>query len=83
MVDRRKRDKLSESKETESRETHPAFSSEKFEITPEFAEFKERMKRLLQVPKARLDEHVKRAKEESPRRYNPLAPGRKKRKPDG
>lgn len=82
MADRRKHDKLPESEETETRETHPAFSRDRFEQSPEFANFKEGMKKLLAVPKSKLDAHVKRAKEESPRRGNPYAAGRKK-KPDG
>jgi len=79
MAERRRHDKLPESEETETRETHPAFSREGFEQSPEFANFKEGMKKLLAVPKSTLNEHVKRAKEESSRRDNPLAPGRKKR----
>jgi hypothetical protein len=55
------------------------FSSLVFESTPEFANFKRGMKKLLRVPKAEVDELVRMAKIESPRRDNPIAPGRKKR----
>lgn len=66
-----------------AREKHgPRFSRSRFEATPEFAEFKEGMKKLLAVPKAVLDARVKAAKEASPRMGNPKAAGRKK-KPDG
>jgi hypothetical protein len=62
-----------------ARETHgPRFSRTRFEATPEFAEFKESMKKLLAVPKAVLDARVKAAKEASPRAGNPKAAGRKK-----
>lgn len=61
-----------------ARETHgPRFSRTRFEATPEFAEFKAGMKKLLAVPKAVLDARVKAAKEASPRVGNPKAPGRK------
>ncbi len=61
-----------------ARETHgPRFSRSRFEATPEFAEFKESMKKLLAVPKAVLDARVRAAKEASPRKGNPEAPGRK------
>ena len=63
-----------------ARETHgPRFSRTRFEATPEFAEFKEGMKKLLAVPKAVLDVRVKASKEASPRAGNPKAAGRKKR----
>lgn len=63
-----------------TREKHgPRFSRSRFEATPEFAEFKAGMKKLLAVPKAVLDARVKAAKEASPRAGNPRAPGRKKK----
>lgn len=64
---------------TGTRETHPVFSRDKFESTPEFANFASGMRRLLKVPKSEVDEAVRIAKIESPRRDNPLAPGRKKK----
>ena len=60
-----------------------ALSRARFEATPEFAEFKEGMKKLLAVPKAVLDARVKAAKEASPRAGNPKAAGRKPRMRDG
>ena len=68
-------------KKTRARETHRAFSRDKFESTPEFANFKRGMKALLAVPKAELDELIRKAKEDSPRAGNPNAPGRKKTNP--
>jgi hypothetical protein len=67
-----------------TRETHgrPRFSRTRFESTPEFAEFKESMKKLLAVPKAVLDARVKAAKETSPRVGNPKAAGRKPKRAD-
>jgi hypothetical protein len=65
-----------------ARETHgPRFSRTRFEATPEFADFKASMKKLLAVPKAVLDARVKAAKEASPRAGNPGAAGRKPNKP--
>jgi len=49
-----------------------------FDQRPEFAHFKEQMQKLLAVPKTRVDELVKKAKDSSPRRNNPSAPGRKR-----
>src|SRR5580704_1081970 len=66
-------------KKTRARETHRAFSRDKFESTPEFANFKRGMKALLAVPKAELDELIRKAKEASPRAGNPHSAGRKKR----
>jgi len=67
-----------------ARETHgPRFSRTRFEATPEFAEFKASMKKLLAVPKEVLDARVKAAKEASPRAGNPDAPGRKRKAPGG
>ncbi len=66
-------------KKTGARETHRAFSRDRFEASPEFAVFKRGMKKLLNVPKSELDEAVRMAKIESPRRGDPMAPGRKKR----
>jgi len=69
----------------EGRHTHPPesgkarqpLSATRFKGTPEFANFKDIMQRLLKVPKAELDEKVKAAKEASPRTGNPNAAGRK------
>jgi hypothetical protein len=66
-------------KKTGARETHRSFSRDRFESTPEFANFKRGMKALLAVPKAELDALVRKAKAESPRAGNPNAAGRKKR----
>ena len=63
---------------TRARETHPAFSRDRFESTPEFANFKVGMKKLLAVSKTVVDARVKAAKEASPRAGNPKAAGRKK-----
>ena len=52
--------------------TPPSFHS-----TPEFAHFKQQMKKLLSVPKERVDELVREAKAASPRLDNPNAPCRK------
>jgi hypothetical protein len=51
-----------------------------FDSTPEFAHFRSVMQKLIKVPKAELDELVKRAADESPRKNNPSAPGRKRAK---
>jgi len=48
-----------------------------FDSTPAFAHFREQMKKLLAVPKAKLDELVREAADRSPRRGNRNAPGRK------
>jgi len=48
-----------------------------FDSTPEFQHFREVMRGVLKVPKARLDELVKEAEKASPRKGNPHAPGRK------
>jgi len=48
-----------------------------FDSTPEFQHFKEVIRGVLAVPKARLDELVLKAERESPRKNNPHAPGRK------
>jgi len=48
-----------------------------FESTPEFQHFKEVMRHVLAVPKKRLDELVREAKENSPRNGDPHAPGQK------
>jgi hypothetical protein len=48
-----------------------------FDSTPEFQHFKNVMRGVLAVPKARLDELVKEAEQASPRKGNPHAPGRK------
>lgn len=49
-----------------------------FDSTLEFQHFKEVMRGVLAVPKARLDELVKKAEKASPRNGNPNAPGRKR-----
>ncbi len=51
-----------------------------FDSTPAFAHFTEQMRKLIAVPKARVDELVREAKESSPRKNNPHAPGRKRSK---
>ena len=51
-----------------------------FGSTPEFQRFKNVMRKLVAVPKAELDALVRAAKETSPRRGNPRAPGRKRAK---
>jgi hypothetical protein len=51
-----------------------------FEQTAEFERFKRGMRRILAVPKKRLDELVKAEKENSPRNGDPNAPGRKRMK---
>jgi len=51
-----------------------------FASTPAFRNFKDVMRRLIQVPKAEVDALVAQAKENSPRNSNPNAPGRKARK---
>lgn len=51
-----------------------------FDATPEFEHFKEVMRGVLAVPKKRLDELVRESKDESPRKGNPHAPGRKRQK---
>ena len=59
-------------------ETHPPpLTPKQFEATPEFRDFKNIIKRLLTVPKAKLDRKVRAAKKRSPRVGNPNAPGRK------
>jgi uncharacterized tellurite resistance protein B-like protein len=49
-----------------------------FDSTPEFQHFKDVMRDILSVPKKRLDELVEAAKENSPRKGNPYAPGQKR-----
>ena len=51
-----------------------------FDSTPEFDQFRNVMRRVIAVPKERLDELVEQAKKESPRNGNPDAPGRKRTK---
>jgi hypothetical protein len=48
-----------------------------FDSTPEFQHFKEVMRGVLAVSKARLDELIAQAKKDSPRNGNPNAPGKK------
>jgi hypothetical protein len=52
-----------------------------FDATPEFEQFKSVMRRVITVPKERLDELVQQAKKESPRNGDPAAPGRKRSRP--
>jgi hypothetical protein len=49
-----------------------------FDSTPEFQHFKDVMRGVLAVPKKRLDELVRLAKENSPRNGAPHAPGQKR-----
>ncbi len=68
-----------------TRETCPGPSGESmkadpFDSTPEFKEFKDVMQSILAVSKQRLDELVQEAKERSPRKGNPHAPGQKRAK---
>jgi hypothetical protein len=49
-----------------------------FDSTPEFQHFKEVMRSVLTVPKKRLDELIRAAKENSPRNGNPHAPGQRR-----
>jgi hypothetical protein len=79
MADGRKDNAAPRARETQG----PRFSRTRFEATPEFAEFKASMKKLLAVPKEVLDARVKAAKEASPRAGNPDAPGRKRKAPGG
>jgi hypothetical protein len=51
-----------------------------FDATPEFTHFKKVMQGVLAVPKTRLDELVKEAKDKSPRNGDPHAPGKKRTK---
>ena len=51
-----------------------------FDKTPEFQHFKEVMRGVLAVPKKRLDELVRAAKENSPRNGDPHTPGQKRSK---
>ena len=50
-----------------------------FDKTPEFRHFKDVMQGILSVSKTRLDELVREAKENSPRKGDPHAPGQKRR----
>ena len=49
-----------------------------FDSTPEFKYFKEVMRGIIAVPKARLDELVRDAKQRSPRNKDPQSPERKR-----
>jgi hypothetical protein len=51
-----------------------------FETTAEFKNFKAVMRHVLAMPKAELDALVSMQKEESPRKGDPDAPGRKRTK---
>lgn len=55
--------------------------SEPFESTPEFAAFDAAMRKIIKVSKPELDKRVAAAKEASPRKNNPKAPGQKKARP--
>lgn len=48
-----------------------------FDASPEFQHFRDVMRKLMAVPKAELDQLVQAAKDSSPRKDNPNAPGRK------
>jgi hypothetical protein len=52
--------------------------AEPFDTTAEFQHFKEVMRAVLAVPKKRLDELVREAKEKSHRNGDPHAPGQKR-----
>jgi hypothetical protein len=54
-----------------------SMKAEPFDSTPEFHHFKDVMRAVLTVPKTRLDELVRAAKEKSPRKGDPHAPGQK------
>jgi hypothetical protein len=54
--------------------------SDSFDATPEFQHFTAQMRKLIAVPKVRLDELVQQARESSPRKGAPNAPGRKRNK---
>jgi hypothetical protein len=58
--------------------TSPKPSEPAFDSTPEFMHFKEVMRGVLAVPKARLDELVQQAKQDSPRNGDAHSPGRKR-----
>ena len=67
-----------------TRETNPypdgeSMKAAPFDSTPEFQHFKEVMRAVLAVPKKRLDELVRKAKETSPRNGKPHAPGQKRK----
>lgn len=53
---------------------------EAFESTTAFRHFKTVMRGVLAVPKERLDEMVRVARAESPRKGDPAAPGKKRTK---
>ena len=75
MVERR----ASKAAGTGEAEDRPTMTAEQFEASPEFRKFKSAMRKIMKVPKAELDERVRRAKETSPRTDNPNAPGRKRK----
>jgi hypothetical protein len=52
--------------------------AEPFDSIPEFQHFKDVMRGVLSVSKRRLDELVKAAKDNSPRKENSHAPGQKR-----
>jgi hypothetical protein len=73
MAERQMREKAGPGK------THPPpMAAEQFLESPEFRRFRTGMKRLLTVPKEKLDRLVENAKADSPRAGNPNAPGRKR-----
>jgi hypothetical protein len=55
-----------------------SMKADPFDSTPDFRHFKEVMSAVLAVPKTRLDELVRAAKEHSPRNGDPHAPGQKR-----
>ena len=70
-----------EAPRTRKENPHPDGESMKaapFDSTPEFQHFKEVMRAVLAVPKQRLDDLVRLAKETSPRNADPHAPGQKR-----
>jgi hypothetical protein len=64
-------------KEAGTGPAQPPFSRERFEASPEFANFKRGMRRILAVPKSVIDARIIAAKESSPRTGNPKSAGRK------
>jgi hypothetical protein len=53
-------------------------SSAPFDSTPQFQNFRERMRKVIAVPKATIDALVQAARESSPRKGKPNAAGRKR-----
>ena len=55
-----------------------SMKAEPFDSTPEFQYFKNVMRAVIAVPKKRLDDLVRAAREKSPRNGDPHAPGQKR-----